>query len=173
MGRVIHILIGTVTQVSIKFVQKEERKIKRWSGIQNRTQNTQRAQHRQKDRQRRKYTHTTQLSREPADSQKQANRQLPFFFLVVESTQLARQLHTDGGAVIRQPGSAWLEGTPAMENQMNGKRVHMYSNKQDREHHTHQETQRIEESHTYEAIIKFIFICLVLLDFCFCFYFLL
>ena len=33
MGRVMHISIGTVTQVSIKFVQKEERKIKRWSGI--------------------------------------------------------------------------------------------------------------------------------------------
>jgi len=23
--------------------------------------------------------------------------------------------HTDGGAVIRKPGSAWLEGTPAMD----------------------------------------------------------
>jgi len=24
-------------------------------------------------------------------------------------------MYTDGGAVIRQPGSAWLEGTPAMD----------------------------------------------------------
>jgi len=23
-------------------------------------------------------------------------------------------MHTDGGAVIRKPGSAWLEGTPAI-----------------------------------------------------------
>jgi len=23
-------------------------------------------------------------------------------------------MHTDGGAVIRKPGSAWLEGTPAV-----------------------------------------------------------
>jgi len=28
---------------------------------------------------------------------------------------------TDGGAAIRKPGSAWLEGTLAMDNGMNGK----------------------------------------------------
>jgi len=42
--------------------------------------------------------------------------------------KLARQLHqerTDGGAVIRKPRSAWLEGTPAMDHGMNGKRMHM------------------------------------------------
>jgi len=32
---------------------------------------------------------------------------------------------TDGGAVIRKPGSAWLEGTPAMDHGKNGKRIHM------------------------------------------------
>jgi len=59
-----------------------------------------------------------------------------------------------------------------MENQMNGKRVHMYSNKQDREHHTHQETRRREESHTCEnIIILFIFICFILFYFLFLFLF--
>ena len=40
-----------------------------------------------------------------------------FLCFVCESTQLARRVHkthTDGGAVIRKPGSAWLEGTPAV-----------------------------------------------------------
>jgi len=43
-----------------------------------------------------------------------------FFFLVwnpqasAPITSLAGT-HTDGGAVIRKPGSAWLEGTPAMD----------------------------------------------------------
>jgi len=41
------------------------------------------------------------------------------FFFGFESTQLARQItsrtHKDGGAVIKKPGSAWLEGTPAMD----------------------------------------------------------
>jgi len=41
----------------------------------------------------------------------------------------------------------------------------MYSNKQDREHHTHQETQSRDESHTCETIIMFIFIYFIL--FCF------
>jgi len=33
-------------------------------------------------------------------------------------------MHTDGGAIIRKLGSAWLEGTPAMDYGMNGKRIH-------------------------------------------------
>jgi len=41
-----------------------------------------------------------------------------------ECTQLARQVRTagtskGGGAVIRKPGSAWLEGTPVMDHGMN------------------------------------------------------
>jgi len=53
-----------------------------------------------------------------------------------------------------------------MDHEMNGKRVHMYSNKQDREHHTHQETRSREESHTCEAIMIFNFIYLILLNYC-------
>jgi len=50
-----------------------------------------------------------------------------FFFFGFESTLLARQAgtKTDGDAVIRKPGSAWLEGTPAMDHGINGKRIHM------------------------------------------------
>jgi len=32
---------------------------------------------------------------------------------------------TCGGVVMRKPASAWLEGTPAMEQRKNGKRGHM------------------------------------------------
>jgi len=41
-----------------------------------------------------------------------------FFFLVWNlqaRTPITSETHTDGGAVIRKPGSAWLEGTPAMD----------------------------------------------------------
>ena len=41
-----------------------------------------------------------------------------------------------------------------MVHEMNGKRVHMYSNKKDREHHTHQETWSRNESHTCETIMS-------------------
>ena len=47
--------------------------------------------------------------------------------------------HTDGGVVIRKPGSAWLEGTPTMDHGMNGKRTHIQSNKREIEQNTHQE----------------------------------
>jgi len=46
MGRVMRTSIGTVTKVSIKFVEKESRNPKKWLWIQNRTQNAQRVQHR-------------------------------------------------------------------------------------------------------------------------------
>jgi len=36
-------------------------------------------------------------------------------------------MSTGGSAVIRKPGSAWLEGTPAMDHRKNGKRRHMQS----------------------------------------------
>jgi len=36
---------------------------------------------------------------------------------------LTSETHTDGGAVIRKPGSAWLEGTPAIDRRINGKRT--------------------------------------------------
>ena len=49
-----------------------------------------------------------------------------------------------------------------MDHEMNGKRVHMYSNKQNREHHTHQQTLCRKESHTCEAILIFIFIYFIL-----------
>jgi len=46
---------------------------------------------------------------------------------------------------------------------MNGKRVHMYSNKNDMEHNTHQETRSRDEEHTRETIIMIIlmyfFVC--------------
>jgi len=41
-----------------------------------------------------------------------------FFFLVWNphaSAPITSGMHTDGGAVIRKPRSAWLEGTPAMD----------------------------------------------------------
>jgi len=56
-----------------------------------------------------------------------------FCFFVFGSTLLARQVQQEraqmdsdyGGAMIRKPGSAWLEGTPAMDHCKNGKRIHM------------------------------------------------
>jgi len=33
--------------------------------------------------------------------------------------------HTDGSAVKRKPGSAWLKGTTVMDIGINGKRIHM------------------------------------------------
>ena len=42
---------------------------------------------------------------------------------VFDKTEFATS--TGGGAVIREPGSAWLEGTPAMDHAINGKRTHM------------------------------------------------
>jgi len=41
------------------------------------------------------------------------------------SAPITSGTHTDGGAVRRKPGSAWFEGTPAIDHGMNGKRVHM------------------------------------------------
>ena len=41
-----------------------------------------------------------------------------YFFLVWNpqaSAPMTSGTHTDGGAVTRKPGSAWLEGTPAMD----------------------------------------------------------
>ena len=49
-----------------------------------------------------------------------------------------------------------------MDHEMNGLRVHMYSNKQDRENHAHQETRSRDESHTCETIIMLIFIYFIL-----------
>ena len=37
--------------------------------------------------------------------------------------------HTDGCTVIRKPGSAWLEGTPAMEPGLEGIRTYMQTKK--------------------------------------------
>jgi|AntRauMFilla1563_2_1112583.scaffolds.fasta_scaffold459274_1 hypothetical protein len=54
---------------------------------------------------------------------------------------------TDGGAVIGKPGSVWLEGTPAMDHGMNGKRIHMKSNKRKLEHNTHKEARNMDEEH--------------------------
>jgi len=59
-------------------------------------------------------------------------------------------MHTDGGAVIRKPGSAWLEGTPAMDHRMNGKHIHMWSNKRDIEQNTLEETWSMDEEHALE-----------------------
>jgi len=36
------------------------------------------------------------------------------FEIHTASTPITSGTHTDGGAVIRKPGSAWLEGTPAI-----------------------------------------------------------
>ena len=64
--------------------------------------------------------------------------------------------HTDGGAGIRKPGSAWLEGTPAMNHGINGKRIHMYSNTRDIEHNTHQQKKTLNMfgEHTRGTIIS-------------------
>jgi len=51
-----------------------------------------------------------------------------FFFwfrIHTASAPITAGTHTDGGAVIRKPGSAWLEGAPAMDHGSNGKRIHM------------------------------------------------
>jgi len=45
-----------------------------------------------------------------------------------------------------------------MDHEMNRKRKHMYLNKQDREHYTHQKKRSRESSHTCETIFVFIFI---------------
>jgi len=37
-----------------------------------------------------------------------------WFSIHTTSTPITSRTHTDGGAVIRKPGSAWLEGTPAI-----------------------------------------------------------
>jgi len=37
------------------------------------------------------------------------------FGIHTASAPITAGTHTDGGAVIRKPGSAWLEGTPAMD----------------------------------------------------------
>jgi len=38
-----------------------------------------------------------------------------FWFVIhTASTPITSGTHTDEGAVIRKPGSAWLEGTPAI-----------------------------------------------------------
>jgi len=41
------------------------------------------------------------------------------------SAPITSGTHTDGGAVVRTPKSVWLEGTPAMDHGMNGKRIHI------------------------------------------------
>ena len=61
-------------------------------------------------------------------------------------------MHTYGDAVIRKPGSAWLEGTPAMDHRINGKRKRGYSNKRDIEQSTNQETRIMDEGHTRGGI---------------------
>jgi len=56
--------------------------------------------------------------------------------------------------VIRKPGSAWLEGTPAMNHSINGKCIHMKSNKRDIEQNRRQGTRRMDEEHTRGKIIN-------------------
>jgi len=41
-----------------------------------------------------------------------------WFWIHTASAPSTAGTHTDGGAVIRKPGSAWLKGTPAMENEL-------------------------------------------------------
>jgi len=50
--------------------------------------------------------------------------------------------------VIGKPGSAQLEGTPAMDHGLIGKHIHMYSNKRETAPNTHQEIWNIFEEHT-------------------------
>jgi len=47
-----------------------------------------------------------------------------------------------------------------MDLEMNGTRVHMYSNKNEMEHYTHQETRSRDEEHKGETIIMIIFMCM-------------
>jgi len=67
-------------------------------------------------------------------------------------------MHTDGGAVIRQPGRAWLEGTPAIDHEMKGKRIHVYSNKRDIKQNTHQKTRSMDEEHICEIFFLSFFL---------------
>jgi len=51
-----------------------------------------------------------------------------------------------------------------MDHGMNGKRMNMYSDKRDIEHHTHQETRSMDEEHTCETtILIFLFIYLYII----------
>jgi len=71
-----------------------------------------------------------------------STRVVQLFFLVWNpqaSAPISSGTHIDRGVVTRLPGSAWLEGTPAMDHGMNGKRTHMQSNKREMEQNTHQE----------------------------------
>ena len=70
------------------------------------------------------------------------------------SAPITAGMHTGGGAVIGKPGSAWFEGTPAMDHKEHGKRIHVQSNKRDTEHHKHQETWNMDEEHPCETIIN-------------------
>jgi len=58
-----------------------------------------------------------------------------------------------------------------MDHEMNGKRVHMYSNKNDMEHNTHQDSEirSRDEEHTGETIIMIIFIYFIFI-FCYLFF---
>jgi len=50
-----------------------------------------------------------------------------FLFLFcrhIASVPITSRTHSDGGAVIGKPGSTRLEGTPAMDNGFNSKRIH-------------------------------------------------
>jgi len=56
------------------------------------------------------------------------------YFLVLNpqaSAPSTAETGTGGGAIIRKPRSAWLEGTPANGSWKNGKRIYMKSNKRD------------------------------------------
>ena len=44
-----------------------------------------------------------------------------WFWIHTASETSTAETHTDGGAVIRKPRSAWLEGTPAMDHRAIGK----------------------------------------------------
>jgi len=66
------------------------------------------------------------------------------------SASITSGTHTGGGAVIRKPGSAWLEGTPAIDHRMNGKRIHMLANERDIKQNTLEETRSMDEEHTLE-----------------------
>ena len=72
------------------------------------------------------------------------------------SAPITSGTHADGGAVIRKPGSTWLEGTPAISifyvlfyhfcferkiriHGMNGKRTHRQSNTREIKQYKHQE----------------------------------
>ena len=48
-----------------------------------------------------------------------------WFSIHTTSAPITVGTHTDGGAVIMKPRSAWLEGNPAIDHGINGKRIHM------------------------------------------------